>query len=73
MPEEVRSTVINIYRIPLNILVMATLFVVGSIDDLTVFKLCTFCALVAIFAQRMLTPLKTTIVLPLPPAPDSRA
>eukprot|EP00042_Codosiga_hollandica_P028965 m.156094 g.156094 ORF g.156094 m.156094 type:complete len:439 (-) comp52928_c0_seq3:85-1401(-) len=59
VPEAVRSTTINIYRIPLNAIVIITLFQVGHMSDLVLFWVCTLCCVGALFAQQSLRTTKT--------------
>ncbi|EKX33727.1 hypothetical protein GUITHDRAFT_166387 [Guillardia theta CCMP2712] len=41
VPEEVRATIYNIFRIPLNVIVVAVLANLGSISDNVVFAMCS--------------------------------
>jgi len=51
VPEEVRATVINIFRVPLNAIVIVILYNIGTMTETTVFLLCTFCLSVALCCQ----------------------
>lgn len=53
VPEEVRATIYNIFRIPLNLIVLLVLSNIGTISDDTVFGVCGFLLLGAAFMQHV--------------------
>jgi len=54
IPEEVRSTVMNVFRIGLNAIVVLTLINIGSLATDTVFLLCTLLLTLAVLCQHRL-------------------
>jgi MFS family permease len=54
IPEEVRSTVMNVFRIGLNFIVVLTLININALATDTVFLLCTFLLTVAVLCQHRL-------------------
>ncbi len=40
IPEEARSTIMNMFRIPLNLIVVAVLYHIGDLEQQTVFQFC---------------------------------
>jgi len=54
IPEEVRSTVMNVFRVGLNVLVVLTLLYIDSLANDTVFLLCTVLLTIATWAQHQL-------------------
>lgn len=51
VPEEVRATVMNYFRIPLNLIVVLILANIGTLSELQIFALCTLCLVPALFCQ----------------------
>ena len=51
VPEEVRATVMNIFRIPLNMIVVLVLVNIDRLEQFHVFLLCFTCMLPAVFCQ----------------------
>merc|ERR1719383_1564098 len=51
IPEEVRATIMNFFRIPLNIIVVVVLLKVKSLPVHVVLKCCAFCMFVAAACQ----------------------
>ena len=51
VPEEVRATVMNIFRIPLNMIVVLVLVNIERLEQFQVFLLCFTCMLPAVFCQ----------------------
>jgi MFS family permease len=51
VPEEVRSTTMNFFRIPLNCIVVIVLYNIASLSDFQVFMLCFLCLMPALLAQ----------------------
>lgn len=54
VPEEVRATVMNIFRIPLNLIVVAVLINIDNLTQSQVFALCFGCMLPAVTCQWLL-------------------
>ena len=52
VPEEMRSTIINFFRIPLNLFVCVVLYNVSSFPLSTMFGMCAFFLLVCLACQR---------------------
>lgn len=52
VPEEMRSTIINFFRIPLNLFVCVVLYNVSSFPLSTMFGMCSFFLLVCMMCQR---------------------
>jgi hypothetical protein len=52
VPEEMRSTIINFFRIPLNLFVCVILYNVSSFPLATMFGMCSFFLLVCMACQR---------------------
>ena len=52
VPEETRATIYNIYRVPLNMIVLVVLL--NHISTLTAFSCCASMLLVAFYLQRVL-------------------
>jgi len=57
VPEEVRATVMNLFRIPLNIIVVVVLANIGKLSERGVFIACVSCLLPALFCQMHLVTL----------------
>jgi MFS family permease len=57
IPEEVRTTVMNIFRIPLNIIVVIVLFNIGKLSETHVFMCCMACLVPAMLCQMELVKL----------------
>jgi len=57
VPEEVRATTMNFFRMPLNLIVCAVLANIGKLSEFSVFLLCTACLLPALFCQMQLVSL----------------
>uniref|UniRef100_A0A7S0F0G8 Molybdate-anion transporter n=1 Tax=Hanusia phi TaxID=3032 RepID=A0A7S0F0G8_9CRYP len=53
VPEEVRATIYNIFRIPLNVIVVAVLANLGSISDNFVFSMCSIFLFLAAILQHV--------------------
>ena len=53
VPEEVRATMYNIFRIPLNLIVVVVLYNLGSISDDAIFATCAFLLAVAAVLQHV--------------------
>jgi phage-related holin len=54
IPEEVRSTVMNVFRMGLNIIVVVVLININTLATDTVFLLCTFLLTAAVVCQHRL-------------------
>jgi MFS family permease len=54
VPEEVRATVMNFFRVPLNCIVVIVLARIGQLSEFQVFLLCTGCLTPAIICQVLL-------------------
>jgi len=54
VPEDVRATVMNFFRIPLNLIVVVVLYNIGGMTELTVFLCCFACLLMSIFCHSQL-------------------
>lgn len=55
MPEETRATVMNVFRVPLNLIVVASLLKVHSMQYTTVFIICAVSNGVSLFfSQRLI-------------------
>lgn len=54
VPEEMRATVINLFRVPLNLFVCIVLYNVSSFPLSAMFGMCTFFLLVCVLCQRRL-------------------
>lgn len=54
VPEEIRSTIINFFRIPLNIFVCLVLYNVGSFPLAIMFGMCSLFLLICVLCQRRL-------------------
>lgn len=54
IPDQIRSTVMNIFRVPLNLIVIISLLNIGSLSVSTTFSLCSFLHLGALLAQAFL-------------------
>ena len=57
VPEEIRSTLMNIFRVGLNIVVMLVLVNIGKFSSTAVFTVCSACMLCATLAQNHLSAL----------------
>jgi len=57
VPEDVRATVMNIFRIPLNIIVVVVLFNIGNLSEVQVFLACLVCLILAMLFQMQLVSL----------------
>jgi MFS family permease len=57
VPEEVRATVMNLFRIPLNIIVVVVLANIGKLSEQGVFIACVSCLLPALLCQMHLVTL----------------
>jgi hypothetical protein len=53
VPEEVRATIYNIFRIPLNLIVLLVLSNIGTISDDSVFMVCALLLAAAAFMQHL--------------------
>jgi len=51
IPEQTRSAIMNFFRVPLNFLVVVVLVKVGSLENSTVFLLCTLWLVIAFLLQ----------------------
>lgn len=51
VPEEVRATVMNMFRMPLNLIVVLVLYNIASLSEASVFLVCGACLLPAIVCQ----------------------
>lgn len=51
VPEEVRATVMNFFRIPLNFIVVVVLINIDRLSEFEVFSVCFLCLLPSIFCQ----------------------
>ncbi|GBG58886.1 hypothetical protein CBR_g24238 [Chara braunii] len=54
LPEECRSSIMNMFRVPLNIFVVLILLKAGELDNRILFALCSFWLLLAAFCQQKL-------------------
>ncbi len=54
IPEEVRSTVMNVFRVGLNLIVVVTLINIDALATDTVFLLCTLLLTLAVLCQHRL-------------------
>lgn len=54
VPEDVRATTMNFFRIPLNLIVCLVLGKIGEMSEMSVFGVCTCCLLIAIVCQYQL-------------------
>jgi MFS family permease len=57
VPEEVRATTMNFFRVPLNLIVVCVLSNIGKLSEFAVFLLCTACILPALLCQIQLVAL----------------
>jgi hypothetical protein len=57
VPEEVRATTMNFFRVPLNLIVVCVLSNIGKLSEFAVFLLCTACLLPALLCQIQLVAL----------------
>jgi len=57
VPEEVRATVMNLFRIPLNIIVVVVLANIGKLSEQGVFIACVACLIPALLCQMHLVTL----------------
>jgi len=63
VPEDVRSTVMNFFRIPLNLIVVVVLWNIGTMSELTVFLCCFGCLLMSLYGQYHLVKLTDDAVV----------
>lgn len=54
IPEECRATVMNLFRVPLNAIVVFVLLNISRMSEFVVFVTCTLCLIPAILVQRRL-------------------
>ena len=54
IPEEVRATVMNIFRLPLNLIVVVVLIQIGSMAETSVYSLIALFLISGLIAQVML-------------------
>jgi len=51
VPEEVRATVMNMFRIPLNFIVCIVLYHISSLSEFSVFMICCLCLVITFLCQ----------------------
>jgi MFS transporter, MFS domain-containing protein family, molybdate-anion transporter len=57
VPEEIRSTIMNVFRVPLNLFVCVVLYNVDKFPMQAVFTLCSVFLIMSLFCQRRLAQL----------------
>eukprot|EP00455_Lapot_gusevi_P005435 TRINITY_DN1231_c0_g1_i1.p1 TRINITY_DN1231_c0_g1~~TRINITY_DN1231_c0_g1_i1.p1 ORF type:complete len:187 (-),score=79.12 TRINITY_DN1231_c0_g1_i1:121-681(-) len=51
VPEEVRATIMNLFRMPLNLIVVVVLVKIGSMAETSVFSLCAIFCIIGLMGQ----------------------
>ncbi|GAB5355177.1 hypothetical protein AAMO2058_000183400 [Amorphochlora amoebiformis] len=54
IPEECRSTIMNFFRVPLNLIVVVVLYHIGDLSDVFVFRFCVFLLVISAYLGSIL-------------------
>lgn len=72
VPEETRATIMNIFRFPLNLIVVTVLVNIKSLKDEAIFAICTACVCCGFFLSLLLEENESYDVLDSPPVCEEK-